>query len=158
MHLDLQLIHLLLAQALSEMVSMDRSYGGINPPHSLNIIEAVLDHLDSERNKMQPTSKEEFLGCTSRSLENYSVSQKKRHEYEKNKQKKKNICKSHWTISRIYLENYFTKIIKDLLFNELTETVELGLDVCWQFLTHRCPFSDREAFSSHETVTPRNSA
>jgi len=34
----------------------------MNPPHSqdLNIIEAVWDHFDRERNKRQPISKEEL--------------------------------------------------------------------------------------------------
>ena len=43
-------------------ISSNRSYGGMNPPQSpdLNVIEAVWDHLDRERNKRQPTSKEEF--------------------------------------------------------------------------------------------------
>jgi len=41
-----------------------------------------------------------------------------------------------------------------LLFNELTETVDLGLKVCWQFLTHRCLCSDREAVALHAAVTP----
>ena len=40
-------------------ISGNRSDGGMNPPQSpdLNIIGAVWDHLDRERNKMQPTSK-----------------------------------------------------------------------------------------------------
>jgi len=38
----------------------NRSYGGMNPLHNLNIIEAVWNHLDRERNKRQPTSKEEL--------------------------------------------------------------------------------------------------
>jgi len=43
-------------------ISGNRSYGGMNPPQNLyiNIIEAVWDHLDRERNKWQPTSKEEL--------------------------------------------------------------------------------------------------
>ena len=43
-------------------ISGNRSYGGMNPPQSpdLNINEAVWDHLDRERNKRQPTSKEEL--------------------------------------------------------------------------------------------------
>ena len=43
-------------------VSGNRSYGGMNPPQSpdLNIIEAVWDHVDRERNKRQPTSKEDL--------------------------------------------------------------------------------------------------
>ena len=47
-------------------ISGNGSYGGMNPPQSpdLNIIEAVWDHLDRERNKRQPTSKEEL--CPSR--------------------------------------------------------------------------------------------
>ena len=45
-----------------------------------------------------------------------------------------------------------------LLFNELTETVDLGLEVCWQFLTHCCPCSDREVVALHEAVTPKRPA
>ena len=43
-------------------ISGNRSNGGMNPPQSpdLNIIEAVWDHLDRERSKRQPTSKEEL--------------------------------------------------------------------------------------------------
>ena len=43
-------------------ISGNRSSGGMNPPQSpdLNIIEAVWDHLDRERNNRQPTSKEEL--------------------------------------------------------------------------------------------------
>ena len=43
-------------------ISGNRSDGGMNPPQSpeLNIIEAVWDHLDRERNKRQPASKEEL--------------------------------------------------------------------------------------------------
>jgi len=43
-------------------ISGNRSYGGMNHPQSpdLNIIEAVWDHLDRERNKRQPTSKGEL--------------------------------------------------------------------------------------------------
>jgi len=43
-------------------ISGNRSYGGMNPPQSpdINIIEAVWDHLYRERNKRQPTSKEEL--------------------------------------------------------------------------------------------------
>ena len=43
-------------------ISGNRSDGGMNPPQSpdLNIIEAVWDHLYRERNKRQPTSKEEL--------------------------------------------------------------------------------------------------
>ena len=43
-------------------ISGNRSDGGMNPPQSpdLNIIEAVWDHLDRERSKRQPTSKEEL--------------------------------------------------------------------------------------------------
>ena len=42
--------------------SGNRSDGGMNPPQSsdLNIIEAVWDHPDRERNTRQPTSKEEL--------------------------------------------------------------------------------------------------
>jgi len=53
--------------------------------------------------------------------------------------------------------NLFQKI-QDLLLNELTETVKLGLEVCWQFLTHRFPCSDRETVALHEAVTPRRPA
>ena len=42
-----------------------------------------------------------------------------------------------------------------LLFNKLMETVDLGLEVCWQFLTHHCPCSDREVVALHDAVTPR---
>ena len=40
----------------------NRSYEVMNPPQSpnLNIVEAVWDHLNRERNKKQPTSKEEL--------------------------------------------------------------------------------------------------
>ena len=43
-------------------ISGNRSDGGMNPPQSpdLNIIEAVWDQLNRERNKKQPTSKEEL--------------------------------------------------------------------------------------------------
>jgi len=43
-------------------ISGNRSYGGMDPPQSpdLNIVEAVWDHLVRERNKRQPTSKEEL--------------------------------------------------------------------------------------------------
>ena len=43
-------------------VGGNRSYGGMNPPQSrdLNINEAVWDHLDRERNKRLPASKEEY--------------------------------------------------------------------------------------------------
>ena len=43
-------------------ISDNRSYGGMNPPQSpdLNITEAVWDHVGRERNKRQPTSKEEL--------------------------------------------------------------------------------------------------
>jgi len=43
-------------------ISGNRSDGGMNPPQSPdpNITEAVWDHLDRERNKRQPTSKEEL--------------------------------------------------------------------------------------------------
>jgi len=43
-------------------ISGNRSYGGMNPPQSpdLNTIEAEWDHVDRERNKRQPTSKEEL--------------------------------------------------------------------------------------------------
>ena len=43
-------------------ISGNGSYGGMNPPQSLdlNITEAVWDHPDRERNKRQPTSKEEL--------------------------------------------------------------------------------------------------
>ena len=43
-------------------ISGNRSYWGMNPPQrpDLNIIEAVWDQLDRERNKRQPTSKEEL--------------------------------------------------------------------------------------------------
>ena len=42
--------------------SGSRSNGVMNPPQSpdLIVIEAVWDHLDRERNKRQPTSKEEL--------------------------------------------------------------------------------------------------
>ena len=48
--------------------------GEINPPQSPNLkaIEAVWDLVDREWNKRQLTSKEELLGCPSKSLENYS--------------------------------------------------------------------------------------
>ena len=43
-------------------ISGNRSYGVMTPPQSLDlkIIEAVWDHLDRERNKRQPTCKEEL--------------------------------------------------------------------------------------------------
>ena len=43
-------------------ISDNRSCAVMNPPQSpdLNIIEAVWDHLDRERNKRQPASKEEL--------------------------------------------------------------------------------------------------
>ena len=41
-------------------ISGNRSYGGMNPPQSPDLIETVWDHLDRERNKRQPTSKEEL--------------------------------------------------------------------------------------------------
>lgn len=43
-------------------ISDNRSLGVINPPHSsdLSITKAVWDNYDRERNKRQPTSKEEL--------------------------------------------------------------------------------------------------
>jgi len=79
MHPPFQLFYLVFTEATSETVSVDgwlsgsqsysglkirgsRSYGVINRPQSLNrnIMEAVRHHLDRERNKRQPTYKEEL--------------------------------------------------------------------------------------------------
>jgi len=55
-------------------ISGNRSYGGMNPPQSLdlNIIDAAWDHLEREQHKKAANIQRRVIKCPSRSLENYS--------------------------------------------------------------------------------------